>query len=533
MAKYDEQLGRMLSLMEDKKSPVTVSSSVWTYRTGADGNVYGIVKEGTKFYIKTTEQGKEKLAESYDYLGGFNNRRNHEYKSYNEATKHLEHELMHINENYGKHEDVTIANLNKTEEAFSMLTEEAKSARNRMLEIMNESEKIGMNNIEDKESKGHSTGDETVKNNAPFSDKVTPKMDFSGSNGTVKSATDNKEVGKGVEADLQSDKKKTANSGSEKDYKDAHDDLDGEGVADKKPAGGKVVRVNEGYFTDSDDINVDDFNSADEDPAFNEPISLDSVTPPMSDEVENATDDESEDMSTDALDGDDDALVGTDSEDTDLDVTDFDDADSMANLEEMINEFETNLSNATKDTITGPEKTMDGPHGGLEVQTWNKMDEAEDGNVNDPTKQGNEEFMKSFNKKGNLPAQTWDKMGKVNESMVNAMVDTIYNKLMESAKAKKTMKESLEKKIQKIVDEEVSRLNVWGKHPRYGKEPMSLPDDKEVLAGTADRDFNDDSAKHNTRYGQKIGKGAPFEKVVDMLTDQVMAQLKEGRFNRK
>jgi hypothetical protein len=495
MAKYDEQVSRMLSLMEDKKSPVTVSSSVWTYRTGADGNVYGIIKEGTKFYIKTTEQGKENLAESYDYLGGFNNRREHEYKSYNEATKHLEHELMHINENYGKHEDVTIANLNKTEEAFSMLTEEAKVARNRMLEIMNESEKIGMNNIEDKESKGHSTGDATTKNNAPFSDKVTPKMDFSGSNGTVKGATDNKEVGKGVEADLQSDKKKTANSGSEKDYKAAHDDLDGESVADKKPAGGKVVRVNEGY---SDDINADDFNFEDEDPFYNEPVSLDSMQPPIEDDAEVTDDAATDDMSTDEFDGeeDDDALVGTDAEsegDEDLDVTDFDDTDSMANLEEMINKFEADLSNATKDTITGPEKTMDGPHGKLKVQTW-------------------------------------DKMGKVNESMVNAMVDTIYNKLMEGAKKKAVMKENLEKKIQKIVDEEVTRLDAWGKHPRYGTEPMSLPDDREVLAGTADRDFNDDSAKHNTRYGQKIGKGAPFEKVVDMLTDQVMAQLKEGRF---
>ena len=36
--------------------------------------------------------------------------------------------------------------------------------------------------------------------------------------------------------------------GNDKEFKDAHDDLDGEGVADKNPSGGKVVKVNEGLF---------------------------------------------------------------------------------------------------------------------------------------------------------------------------------------------------------------------------------------------------------------------------------------------
>ena len=40
--------------------------------------------------------------------------------------------------------------------------------------------------------------------------------------------------------------------------------------------------------------------------------------------------------------------------------------------------------------------------------------------------------------------------------------------------------------------------------PRYRKEPMSTPANKEVLAGTAKGDWNDESA--NQPYGQKNWK---------------------------
>ena len=88
-------------------------------------------------------------------------------------------------------------------------------------------------------------------------------------------------------------------------------------------------------------------------------------------------------------------------------------------------------------------------------------------------------------------------------------------------------KETLEEAINRIVKEEVTNLNVWGKHPKYGVEPMTHPDAKEVLAGTADRDWNDDSAKGSERYGKKIGVGKPFDQeTIDLLTDQVLAKIK-------
>lgn len=524
MNKYDKQLNRMLSLMEDKNAPTAKkSSSIEYHANGADGKVYGIIKEGTKYYIKETESGKENLSESYDYIGGFNNRRENEFKSYNEATKHLELKLMSLNEAAGKHEDVSTVDFKRGEKTFANLTEAARKELDRMQQIFENSCCIGKGCAyhEDPESKGKSTPEQTEKNNEPFEKKVTADMDFKGKEGTVKGATDeNKEVASGVEKDLQSDKMKTANSGSEKDYKDTHDDLDGEGVADKKPAGGKVVKVNETLDIDGfDDDEVEggltdaDFEGFNEEPAIG-----DEAAPELGAEGginEPATDD---------------SLVGTGEGETNPDDLPYDDSEE---LNMMLEELEANLANAKKSAITGPEKTLDGPKpegtNGIDGETspeWKRIEESEDGNVNEPTKQGNEETMKSYQSKGNLPQQSWHRMGKEDtlKESITRIVENVYKQLT----AKKPVQETLEQKINRMVKEELTKLDAWGKHPKFRKEPMTLPQNKEVMAGTADRDFNDDSAKGEQPYGQKIGNGTPFEKTVEMLTDQVLANIKES-----
>ena len=68
----------------------------------------------------------------------------------------------------------------------------------------------------------------------------------------------------------------------------------------------------------------------------------------------------------------------------------------------------------------------------------------------------------------------------------------------------------------------------FGDHPKYGEQPMTTPQNTEVMKGTADRDFNDDSTKGNEQYGKKIGDGKPFDKAVEILTDSVMEIIKES-----
>lgn len=524
MAKYDEQVNKMLSLMEDSCAPKKVNSSIVYHANGADGKVYGILREGTKFYIKTTESGKENIAESYEYIGGFTNRRENEYKSINEATKHLEIDhLMALNEKYGKHEDVSTVDFKRSEKMFANLTEAARVELDRVNQIFENSCTIGMNCICDPESKGKSTGENTTKNNDPFTEKTNATLDKDPKfNGTVEGATENKEVNS-VEKDLTSDKNKTANSGSEKDYKDAHDDLDGESVADKKPAGGKVVKVNEDINYPDANPNIYDDNgfASMNDPAYdpadaNRAIDPALMAPEAEDETGDLSDADFEDFGEDEpteVGGD---TVGQADDDFDAMINEFE--SRFCNEEEAKEDVE---GNKTASVITGPEKTLDGPHGedGADAK-WERVNE-EDGNVNEPTKQGDEETMKSYQEKGTLPAQSWDKM-KVNEA-VTAIVEDVYKKLTQPKK-----KETLQEAINRIVKEEITKLDAWGKHPRFRKEPMTTPANKEVLAGTAEKDWNDDSAKGEQPYGQKIGKGDPFDKVVDMLTDQVMANLKES-----
>ena len=69
-----------------------------------------------------------------------------------------------------------------------------------------------------------------------------------------------------------------------------------------------------------------------------------------------------------------------------------------------------------------------------------------------------------------------------------------------------------------------SELNVFGKHPAYRKAPMTTPPNTEVAKNGA-KDWNDESAKGEKPFGEKIGSSAPFDKVIDTLTNAIMKKL--------
>ena len=72
--KDNETLNRMKSLMnyglqtESKNNPY---SAIEYQKMGADGNVYAIIREGKKYYIKTASNKKNLLKEDFKYIGGF------------------------------------------------------------------------------------------------------------------------------------------------------------------------------------------------------------------------------------------------------------------------------------------------------------------------------------------------------------------------------------------------------------------------------------------------------------------------------
>lgn len=501
MAKFDEQLSRMEYLM-GYRMPIKESVSKIEYHTeGADGKVYGILKEGTKYYIKTTEKGKETLAESYEYIGGFNYRNENGFNSYNQATKILEQKMMALNESMGIHKDVSTVDFKRSEKLLENLTKEARKELDRVKLIMENSNKIGIkNNIGDHgdpESKGKSNPSNTTGLNNPFNEKAKAQLDkdvVATETDPKKANSDYTDASKNVESQMTSDKAPTKNvTNSEKDYKDAHDDLDGDGVADKKPKGGKAVMVNEGLldqtFDDVVETPIDQFQ--DDVPAEDSDITADEfgVEQPVGAPVnEPATGTNAAPV------GNNNDLVGIDDENDDFDA--------------LMEEF--------KSIISGDDETLTGPHGSLDVQT---VDEAAAASQNPKS----EEKQEALNgPKGNGEVLTWDKLNEDQKKQVNEVVDGVVKALFEGRQKKQ---ETLEEKITRIVKE---NLNVWGDHPKYGEEPMTTPPNKEVMKGTADRDFNDDSAKGSERYGKKIGDGKPFDKAVEMLTDSVMNVIKEA-----
>lgn len=103
--KNNDTLNRMKSLMnyglqtEGKNAPY---SAVEYQKVGADGNVYGIVREGTKYYIKSAGCKKNPLNEDFTYIGGFRNRKENEYSSFANAQKNFDLKMMAIKESVGK-----------------------------------------------------------------------------------------------------------------------------------------------------------------------------------------------------------------------------------------------------------------------------------------------------------------------------------------------------------------------------------------------------------------------------------------------
>ena len=90
------QFDRMRQLMgyglnESKKQPYT---GVEYHKVAADGKLYGIVREGTKFYIKVSSKKDNVLAENFEYIGGFRNRKDNEYSSFANAQKQFDLKMM-------------------------------------------------------------------------------------------------------------------------------------------------------------------------------------------------------------------------------------------------------------------------------------------------------------------------------------------------------------------------------------------------------------------------------------------------------
>lgn len=307
MANFEDTLARMHFLM-GYKAPINESKTGVEYSAeGADGKRYGIIKEGTKFYIKYSDKSAPNIAESYNYINGIMAKKENEFNSYNAAEKHLETKLISLNEAYNAKMKTSSFEYNKTEKVFTNLTEAARTELNRMHQILENSMNIGKDNV------GLPEAPKTAKFNAeigkPFDNTAKAELDKD----MKKTAADPKAQGepfdkeeKCCDVDMQGDKgpkclKKCDGSEPAKFVPKG-------AVAAKKPAGGlKPVKMNEDVSvdpteddnllgfedeTEPTDVDVSDFDTEEvSDESLND-MFADDETLPSDDEVEMPEDDE-------------------------------------------------------------------------------------------------------------------------------------------------------------------------------------------------------------------------------------------------
>ena len=219
----------------------------------ADGKTYGIIHECNKFYIKVApKKDTEVLAEDFDYIGGWNNRKENEYKTYAMASKQFDLKMMSINE----------ANTHKVEIQQFKPVESSEWQINETKEMRSELERFRQitNNVAVilKEDKNVLPAEHTLPEapaSNPSKDKVnSPFTDTAVANGdkdTKQTSTDPKKEGqpydnetKVTDNDMQSDKKPNGN-GNNDTYSEKAKYVPDNSVANKKPSGGKVAKVDE------------------------------------------------------------------------------------------------------------------------------------------------------------------------------------------------------------------------------------------------------------------------------------------------
>ena len=106
------------------------------HRLASDGKAYGIFKECSKYYIKSAPAEKQNLSEAYDYIGGWNNRKDYEYDSYAMALKQFDLKMMSINEACGAKANATTLDPSKKGDLVIEGTEKMRAEIARQRQIM-------------------------------------------------------------------------------------------------------------------------------------------------------------------------------------------------------------------------------------------------------------------------------------------------------------------------------------------------------------------------------------------------------------
>ena len=538
----NEQIARMKALMgyglqtESKKAPY---SSVENQKTGADGNVYGIVREGTKYYIKSAPNKKNLVKEDFNYIGGFRNRKDYQYDSFADAQKNFDLKMMSLREAANRQDyNISSWDLEKKENVVIEATDKMRSEINRSRQIMENAMKIAegkkkecANGVCDNiSSEVEECGDATAAN-AGYTDASLPKesgmiesvvkeeevLGWNRGNDDYMDKSHGTEIGDSAPFDgpearnIDDGDKKVTNTGEMKngtveEGASMHDSDNqntptpgvGEGPSDdnNKPFDGeKGKKIDEAF----DDFGGEDVDGApapeDGEGELGDDLGAEGEGEPIGDELS----DEGEPMGDD-LGGEGEEDFASDGEGEDVYEDDVE--SRLSAMEELLSQIADKLG-ISEPSVDASEYSDDDIFG----------DEGEDDDFGDEEPIDDEMPMESRRRNG---------------------VQIYETKAFKAAMRKQRMNEDGMKPFKdagRVPSGNMNKLDDFGKHPAYQKKVMELPP-KDMKEFPDYYDMNDDSVKNDTPYGEKIGDGAPFDidpQAIDNAISEAFNRLKKNR----
>ena len=553
MSKFDEQLSRMRALCtygtvnEDKKQS---NYTLEYHATAADGKEYGIIKECSRFYIKSTTPDKKTIAESYQYIGGWANKKDYEYESYNNALKNFELKLESINEAHDSKVNVETLDPFKKEDLVVEGTENMRNEIARQRQIMYNAAML-MNESTDyavKGGKACSTSQPEAEtgakgDKAEGSKEAKADPNYKGSHISLdKKAAPFEENPKGInevasptEGDFDEGAKPfgtTKNGEADTEHNnapftDSVNEETNDWASEGLPSSAGVGEADTDHNNDPFNKSV---NEADEDDA--EDVEGENV--PADSEAEG----DDEDFDLDALMDDEDAVA--DDEDAIADDEDAlaDDEGELADDEEVVSDDETEFPSVgdgdelgamgEDDDIMSKIADLEAQLAALKAEVNGDEDMATDTDLD----AGVDDVDGGIGEEGDFDADLAgddelgpDDMGAEDDFAGEDDFDTDDEDLDMTESKKKVMNRIVESVVRQILSED--ELHDFGKHPGYRKKPMDLPPTGEDKNEHGE-DINDDSVHNEEPFGKQIGDGSPFNQLVDAVTKDVMYQLKKG-----
>lgn len=554
----NEQLNRMKSLMsyglktEGKDTPY---SSIEYQKLGADGKAYAIIREGKKFYIKCSDNKANLVKEDFQYIGGFRNRKDHEYTGFANAQKNFDLKMMSLKEAYDKKDfSVNSWDLDKKEnvviEATDKMQKEILRERQIMKNAMVIAEKKGAVCCDEPECPKDNIKCEKPQTGNPnkAAGYKKAKLPKEMTNGTV---NEEEVLGWNRGNDNYLDKSHGTEIGDSAPFDDATArNIDS---ADKKVS--KTGEMSNGTVEegtsmhDSDNQNTPTpgvGNIGDNQPFDGEKgKQIDEAIDDLGDD-EDALGAEGEDLGDDEMDYDDvdgdefddeeeepidgDEIGDEELDDDDDDVYEDDMESRISAMEELLSQIASRLGveeAPVDDAAYGDDDLFGDEDGEDEFGDEDELGD-EDGDY-ELEYDGGDEFGDEEEIDDEVDMEQMPMESRRRRGATRIYETTNFRRAMR----KQRMNEDGMKPFKdggRVPSGNMNKLSDFGGHPAYQKKVMELPTNN-MQEFPEYYDMNDDSVRNENPYGEKIGDGAPFnidpESIENAISESIM------RFKKK